>query len=108
MELAAGVRERLHAMARLGIGATEAKSGYGLEPASEARMLQAIARAASDSPITVRRTFLGGHAIPPDDAAWPERLVREVIPDFARRYPDAAVDAFCEKNAFGVPRCSSQ
>lgn len=101
-ELAAGVRERLHAMARLGIGATEAKSGYGLEPASEARMLQAIEMAASDSPITVRRTFLGGHAIPPDDAAWPERLVREVIPDFARRFPDAAVDAFCEKNAFSV------
>ena len=103
--LAQGVTTRLAAMARLGIGATEAKSGYGLEPATEARMLQAIANAAARSPVTVRRTFLGGHAVPPDDAAWPERLAREVIPDFARRFPDAAVDAFCERNALSVAQC---
>lgn len=100
-----GVRRRLAAMARLGVGATEAKSGYGLEPATEARMLEAIAAAAQDSPVTVRRTFLGGHAVPPDDPAWPERLAREVVPDFARRFPDAAVDAFCERSALGVAQC---
>lgn len=101
-ELTQGVRERLAAMARLGIGATEVKSGYGLQPESEARMLQAIAEAARGALVMVRRTFLGGHAIPPDDAAWPERLAREVIPEFARRFPDAAVDAFCEKGALSV------
>ena len=104
-ELALGVRGRLDAMARLGIGATDAKSGYGLEPATEARMLDAIARAAEASPVTVRRTFLGGHAVPPEDAGWPERLAREVIPAFAARYPDVAVDAFCERNALGVDQC---
>ena len=55
-DLAEGVRARLDAMARLGVGATEAKSGYGLEPATEARMLEAIARAAAGSPVSVRRT----------------------------------------------------
>ena len=46
-ELAEGVRGRLQAMARLGVGATEAKSGYGLDEASESRMLEAIALAAT-------------------------------------------------------------
>ena len=96
---------RLAAMARVGVGATEAKSGYGLEPETEARMLDAIARAAAGSPVTVRRTFLGGHAVPPDDAAWPDRLAREVVPAFARRFPDVAVDAFCERNALSVTQC---
>lgn len=100
-----GVRVRLQAMARLGIGATDAKSGYGLEPATEARMLRAIASAAAASPVLVSRTFLGGHAVPPDDPAWPERLVHEVIPEFARLFPDAAFDAFCERSALSVQQC---
>jgi imidazolonepropionase len=104
-ELAEGVARRLHAMAALGIGATDAKSGYGLEPESEARMLQAIGDAAADSPMLVRRTFLGGHAVPPDDAGWPERLAREVVPAFARAFPDVAVDAFCERSALDVDAC---
>jgi imidazolonepropionase len=104
-ELVEGVRVRLQAMARLGVGATEAKSGYGLEPETEARMLRAIAAAAEGSPVLVQRTFLGGHAIPPEDPAWPERLAAEVIPDFARRFPGVAVDAFCERNALSVEQC---
>ena len=103
--LAQGVRSRLHAMARLGVGATDAKSGYGLEPQTEARMLQAIQEAAQGSPVIVKRTFLGGHAIPPEYPSWPERLARQVIPDFARRFPDIVVDAFCERNALSVEQC---
>ena len=104
-ELAEGVRRRLLAMARLGVGTTEAKSGYGLEHETEHRMLRAIASAAREVPVRVRRTFLGGHAVPPDDAAWPERLAGEVIPLFAREFPDAVVDAFCERNALSVEQC---
>jgi len=104
-ELAAGVAQRLRAMATLGIGATDAKSGYGLEPESETRMLRAIGDAAAGSPLLVRRTFLGGHAIPPDDAGWPERLAREVVPAIAREFPDVAVDAFCERSALSVDAC---
>jgi len=103
--LAQAVSRRLHAMARLGVGATDAKSGYGLEPETEARMLRAIGDAAAGSPMLVRRTFLGGHAIPPDDTDWPARLAREVVPAFAREFPDAAVDAFCERNALTVEQC---
>lgn len=104
-QLAEGVTRRLHAMAALGVGATDAKSGYGLEPESEARMLCAIGDAAATAPVLVRRTFLGGHAIPPEDADWPERLAHEVIPTFAREFPDVAVDAFCERSALGVDAC---
>jgi imidazolonepropionase len=104
-DLAAGVAQRLRAMATLGIGATDAKSGYGLEPESETRMLRAIGDAAAGSPLLVRRTFLGGHAIPPDDADWPERLAREVVPAIAREFPDVAVDAFCERSALSVEAC---
>ena len=103
--LAEGVARRLRAMARLGVGATDAKSGYGLEPGTEVRMLQAIGDAAAESPVLVRRTFLGGHAVPPDDPAWPERLAREVVPAIARAFPDVAVDAFCERSALGVEAC---
>ncbi len=104
-ELAEGVRGRLHAMARLGVGATEAKSGYGLDASSEARMLEAIALAAHQSPVLVQRTFLGGHAVPPDDPAWPRRLASELIPAFAERFPGVAVDAFCERSALDVEAC---
>lgn len=104
-ELAEGVARRLRAMGRLGVGATDAKSGYGLEPETEARMLRAIGDAAAVSPVLVRRTFLGGHAVPPDDADWPARLAREVVPAFAREFPDVAVDAFCERSALGVDAC---
>jgi imidazolonepropionase len=103
--LAEGVAMRLAAMARLGVGATDAKSGYGLEPETEARMLRAIGDAAAGSPMLVRRTFLGGHAIPPEDPSWPDRLAREVVPAFAREFPDVAVDAFCERSALGVEAC---
>ncbi len=104
-ELAEGVRRRLLAMARLGVGTTEAKSGYGLEHETERRMLRAIAAAAAQVPVRVRRTFLGGHAVPPEDPVWPERLASEVIPLFAREFPDAAVDAFCERSALSVEQC---
>ena len=104
-QLAEGVSLRLASMARLGVGATDAKSGYGLEPETEARMLRAIGDAAAESPMLVRRTFLGGHAIPPEDPAWPERLAREVVPAFAREFPDVAVDAFCERSALSVDAC---
>ena len=104
-ELAEGVRGRLQAMARLGVGATEAKSGYGLDEASESRMLEAIALAATASPVLVQRTFLGGHAVPPDDPEWPQRLASGVIADFARRFPDMTVDAFCERSALDVEAC---
>jgi imidazolonepropionase len=96
---------RLASMARLGVGATDAKSGYGLDPETEARMLHAIGDAAAGSPMLVRRTFLGGHAIPPEDPSWPERLAREVVPAFAREFPDVAVDAFCERSALSVDAC---
>jgi len=41
----------------------------------------------------------------PDDAAWPAYLAREVVPAFAKRFPDVAVDAFCERNALSVAQC---
>lgn len=104
-DLAQGLRGRLQAMARLGVGATEAKSGYGLNEASESRMLEAIALAAADSPVLVQRTFLGGHAVPPDDPEWPRRLASGVIADFAGRFPGVAVDAFCERSALDVETC---
>ena len=47
-----------------GTGAIEIKSGYGLETEQEIKMLRVIKKIKETSPITVKSSFLGAHAIP--------------------------------------------
>ena len=81
-ELIAATRPRLGALVAEGVTTIEIKSGYGLSLDAERRQLRAARQLGEDSAVTVRTTFLGAHAIPPE-----------------MRGRDA-VDAFCEKIAF--------
>ena len=102
--LAQDLGDRLRALANLGMGSVEVKTGYGLDWQSEIKMLNAIGEAAKNTPQLVVATCLGGHAIPADNAAWPEQFAAHVA-DLARQFPGVAVDAFCERGALSVQQC---
>jgi imidazolonepropionase len=82
----------------------EAKSGYGLDAASEIKSLKAIRRAASEWQGTVVATFLGAHVPPPEFKDRPDEYVdllcAEVLPKVARQKLAQYVDVFCERGAF--------
>ena len=100
------VREtRLRMLAALGRGTTtiEVKSGYGLEPTEELRLLRLISDASEGLPMRVRRTHLGAHAIPAgSDAEAQQEAVLETLPELA---PAADhIDVFCEPEIFDLSR----
>ena len=93
--------ERVSEMMAQGSGAIEIKSGYGLNPVDEMKMLRVIDRIKASTPALVRTTFLGAHAVgrcyTHDDYV---AAVCRMMPD-AARYADF-VDIFCEKGFFTV------
>jgi len=82
-----------------GVTTLEVKSGYGLDSANEAKMLRVAKRLAG---VSVKTTFLGAHALPPEfenrSGAYIDLVVEEMLPAVAGLAD--AVDAFCEKIAF--------
>jgi imidazolonepropionase len=93
---------RLGRMAALGTTTAEVKTGYGLEPESEMKMLRTILAAAQRSPLTVRATFLGAHAIDPDQPDFVERTINVTLPAAAAADPGIACDAYCERGAWSL------
>jgi imidazolonepropionase len=95
---------RLDTLLAEGVTTVEIKSGYGLDLASETRALAAARRLADERPVTVRTTFLGAHAVPPefagDRAGYLDRVVGEMLPAVAAAGLADAVDGFCEGIAF--------
>ncbi len=86
-----------------GVTTLEIKSGYALEADGEALMLEVARRIGSELGITVRTTFLGAHAVPPELAGRPDDWVEEVVamlPRLATRGLADAVDAFGERIGF--------
>ena len=96
----------LDALMRHGTTTVEIKSGYGLDPESEIRMMEVISDLATEHFLTVVRTFLGAHAIPPEHREAPERYIEIVIdrmlPHIVRRGLADFCDVFCEKGYFSV------
>jgi imidazolonepropionase len=86
----------------------EAKSGYGLDAASELKSLKAIRRAAGEWQGTVVSTFLGAHVPPPEFKQEPDKYVEllcaELLPKVARQKLAQYVDVFCERGAFTLPQ----
>jgi imidazolonepropionase len=104
-ELVLGAQRRLDALIAEGVTSIEIKSGYGLELATERRQLRAARQLAHDNPITVRTSFLGAHALPPERAGDSETYIAEVcemIRPLAAEGLVDTVDAFCETIAFSV------
>ncbi len=95
---------RLEALLREGVTTVEIKSGYGLDAANEAKMLRVARRLGRDLPVTVRTTFLGAHALPPEFSARPDDyidfLCETVLPAIVAAGLADAVDAFCETIGF--------
>lgn len=104
-QLAASLRDRLGLMLREGTTTVEVKSGYGLTVEAELKMLRAIRRAAGEWPGTVVPTALLGHAFEGELDAYARMVVKEMLPAVAKEFPDVAVDAFCEKEAWSVAAC---
>ena len=98
--------KRLNEMQAMGTGAVEIKSGYGLSLESELKMLRVIDRLKQVSPLTIKATFLGAHAIPKEYKANPDayvdHLVEVMIPEVANQRLAEYIDVFCEENYFSV------
>lgn len=103
-ELVAGALPRLDALIAEGVTTVEVKSGYGLSLEAEQRMLRAARRLAAERDVTVRTTFLGAHALPPEYAGDAEGYITAVtqvmLPAIAEEGIADAVDAFCETIGF--------
>lgn len=95
---------RLDAMLADGTGTVEIKSGYGLDVETELRLLRVARRLGRARDVTVRTTFLGAHAIPPEFAGRADDYLTEAaLPALRAAHAEGlvdAVDAFCEGIAF--------
>jgi imidazolonepropionase len=105
-ELLATARRHRDWMLRCGTTTIEAKSGYGLERATELRMLRVLARLNAEGPARIVPTLLAAHTVPPEFAGRREEYVRwiaeELIPEVAAAKLAAYCDVFCDDNAFTV------
>ena len=103
-ELVRQTLPRLDALIGEGVTTIEIKSGYGLDLSNERKSLLAAGRVGRERPASVRRTFLGAHALPPefagDKTGYIEAIVTAILPALAREGLIDAVDGFCEGIAF--------
>ena len=97
---------RLEEIMKLGTGAVEIKSGYGLSVESELKMLRVIKKLAQNYPITIKATFLGAHAFPTEfknnHDAYIDLLINEMIPTIAKENLAEFIDVFCEVGYFSI------
>jgi len=97
-----------HALSALQHGTTtlEIKSGYGLDTATELKMLRVIGRLAQESPLDVVPTFMGAHAVPAslrdDPEAYVDLVVKEMLPAVRSQGIARFCDVFCEEGVFSI------
>jgi imidazolonepropionase len=103
-ELADATSARLDQMLRCGTTTAEAKSGYGLQPDAELKMLRVIRRLDASHAIDLVPTFMGAHEIPVEHRAnrrfYIDQLVRQMIPAAARDGLAEWCDVFCETGVY--------
>ena len=103
-ELFRQAMERADEIMAKGTGCVEIKSGYGLSVDAELKMLRVIARIAESTPMKVKSTFLGAHAVGREYAGrqseYVEMLCREMIPAVAAEGLAEFVDVFCDEGFF--------
>lgn len=104
--LARQLDERLDRFLACGTTSLEAKSGYGLDPASEWLALELLGEAHERHAVDIDRTCLAAHQVPPefrDDRDGYVRCVTEqILPEVARRGLARSADVFCDQGAFSV------
>ena len=111
-QLAAHGRRWLDEMCAHGVTTVEAKSGYGLDLATELRLLAVAHELGREGPVDVVPTWLGAHAVPPEFRARPdaaEAYVRHLLdvqlPGVAAQGRARSCDAFCEQGVFTADQC---
>lgn len=104
LELEEQALERLEEIRMLGTGAVEIKSGYGLTTGSELKMLRVIRKLKELSPLTIKATFLGAHAIPAEykkrQGEYVNLVIEEMIPLVAGEGLADYIDVFCDRGFF--------
>jgi imidazolonepropionase len=102
--LFAAAESRLRRLCSEGVTTVEVKSGYGLDRDTEIALLRVGRRLGETLPVSVRTTYLGAHAVPPEfrdrSDAYVDMVCSEMLPLVARDGLADAVDAFCERIAF--------
>lgn len=97
---------RLEEVMKLGTGAIEIKSGYGLTVEGEIKMLRVIKRLAQNYPIKIKATFLGAHAFPKEykenHSGYIDLIINEMLPKIAQEKLADYIDAFLETGYFSV------
>ncbi|QDO94748.1 imidazolonepropionase [Formosa sediminum] len=98
--------KRLHEVMKMGTGAIEIKSGYGLTLESELKILRVIKRLKHDFNILVRPTFLAAHAVPKkyknNKTAYVDELINTTIPEIAKAQLAKYIDVYCEDGYFSL------
>lgn len=101
---------RLREMLQSGTGSVEIKSGYGLSTADELKMLRVVRRLRESSPMTIRATFLGAHAVPRNyigrQGEYVDLVCREMIPAVAAEGLADFIDVFCDRGFFTAEETS--
>ncbi|MDR2011046.1 MAG: imidazolonepropionase [Bacteroidales bacterium] len=98
--------ERIHEIILQGTGAVEIKSGYGLSVSDEIKMLRVIKRLKETTPVIIKSTFLGAHAVPQEFKHNPDEyvdlIINEMIPQVAAEELADFIDVFCDHGFFDV------
>ena len=105
-ELFDAAYDRIQEIAGFGTGAVEIKSGYGLDTESELKMLRVIRRMKAETPLLIKSTFLGAHAVPLEykgrQTEYVDLIINEMIPMVAAEELADYIDVFCDKGFFTV------
>lgn len=98
--------KRVEEVMKLGTGAAEIKSGYGLTKDAELKMLRVIKKLNENYPITIKATFLGAHALPKEfknsKDLYLDLVINEILPIVAKEQLAEFIDIFCETGYFSV------
>ena len=96
--------ERLEEISKLGTGAVEIKSGYGLSVEGELKMLRVIKKLKEKSKISIKATFLGAHTFPieykENHQGYIDLIIKEMLPVIAKEKLADYIDVFCETGFF--------
>ncbi len=105
-ELLRDALTRLDEIIAYGTGAVEIKSGYGLSFDSELKMLRVIKKLKALTPLTIKSTFLGAHAVPAEykgrQRDYVDLVINEMLPQVALEGLADYIDVFCDKGFFTV------
>jgi len=99
-------KNRLEQVMKMGTGAVEIKSGYGLSVKGELKMLRVIQKLKSNYPIEIKATFLGAHAFPKEykenHQGYIDSIINEMLPAISNEKLADFIDVFCESGYFSV------